>query len=131
MRLQRLSLCVVLVGSCSPVLAGEFQHSLAQEPYTGLLKTPNAQVADYGVAQFDFSNPIERNSGYIDGYTYMATAGLLPGLEVTGRIATQEHDSHCFTEGCGIRDLSASAKYQLPFIPKEWFDAAIGARDMG
>ncbi len=122
---------MVLVGSCSPALAGEFQHSLAQEPYTGLLKTPNAQVADYGLAQFDFSNPIERNSGYIDGYNYMATAGLLPGLEVTGRIATQEHDSHCFTEGCGIRDLSASAKYQLPFIPKDWFDVAIGARDMG
>ncbi len=122
---------MVLAGGCSSAMAGEFQHSLAQEPYTGLLKTPNAQVADYGLAQFDFSNPIERSSGYIDGYNYMATAGLFPGLEVTGRIATQEHDSNCFTEGCGIRDLSASAKYQLPFIPKEWFDVAIGARDMG
>ncbi len=131
MRLQRVNLCVALVLACPQVMAADFQHSLAQEPYTGLLKTPNAQVADYGLAQFDFSNPIERQGGYIDGYNYMATAGLFPGLEVTGRIATQEHDSHCFTEGCGIRDLSASAKYQLPFIPKEWFDVAIGARDMG
>lgn len=131
MRLQQISWGAALLLGCLPVMAEDFQHSLAQEPYTGLLKTPNAQVADYGLAQFDFSNAIERNSGYIDGYNYMATAGLFPGLEVTGRIATQEHDSHCFTENCGIRDLSASAKYQLPFIPKEWFDVAIGARDMG
>ena len=132
MRLVQISYVTTLLLGGLPALAAEtFQHSLAQEPYTGLLKTPNAQVADYGQAQFDFSNPIERNAGYIDGYNYMATVGLFPGLEVTGRIAAQNNNRNCYTEGCGIRDLSASAKYQLPFIPADWFDAAIGARDLG
>ena len=132
MRLLQISCVTTLLLGGLPALAAEtFQHSLAQEPYTGLLKTPNAQVADYGLAQFDFSNPIERNASYIDGYNYMATVGLFPGLEVTGRIAAQNNNRNCYTEGCGIRDLSASAKYQLPFIPADWFDAAIGARDLG
>ena len=133
MRLLQISCVTTLLLGGLPALAAEtFQHSLAQEPYTGLLKTPNAQVADYGQAQFDFSNPIERNAGYIDGYNYMATVGLFPGLEVTGRIATETHDCNGFTRSdCGLRDLSASTKYQLPFIPANWFDAAIGARDLG
>ena len=29
------------------------------------------------------------------------------------------------------RDLSASAKYKIPFIPEDWFSVAIGARDIG
>ncbi len=132
MRLLQISCATtLLLGSSSAIATETLQHGLAQEPYTGLLKTPNAQVADYGQAQLDFSNPIERNSAYIDGYNYMATAGLFPGLEVNGRIAAESNNRNCYTEGCGIRDLSASAKYQLPFIPADWFDAAIGARDIG
>ncbi len=68
MRLLQISCVTTLLLVGSPALAAEtFQHGLAQEPYTGLLKTPNAQVADYGQAQFDFSNPIERNAGSCTG----------------------------------------------------------------
>lgn len=114
------------------MIASDFQHGLAQEPYTGLLKTPNALVTEYGQVQFDYSNSIERNTRYIDGYNYMVTTGLFPGLEINGRIATQNNNCNGYTDkNCGIRDLSASAKYQLPFIPYNWFDAAIGGRDIG
>lgn len=133
MRLSHSCFAITLLLQGNATFAGEpLQHSLAQEPYTGLLKTPNALVADYGQAQLDYSNAIERKTSYVDGYNYMVTAGLFPGLELTGRIATQTNNCNLYIHSdCGIRDLSASAKYHLPFIPANWFDAAVGARDLG
>ena len=129
MRVRYLTL-VILCGLTSHAHSAEqLQHSLAHEPFTGLFKVPNANVTNYGQFQFGMSNAVEFNGNYIDGYNYLPTFGLFPGLEVNGRIATRDTNSNCFVEGCGIRDLSASAKYQLPFIPADWFDAAIGARE--
>ena len=130
MRIHHLTLAV-LFGLASHVCIAKQQHSLAQEPYTGLFKVPNAEVADYGQFQFGLSNPVEFRGRYIDGYNYMPTFGLMPGLEVVGRIATRDNNSNCYFGGCGIRDLSASAKYKLPFIPADWFSVAVGARDLG
>ena len=131
MRIHHLSMAIWFGLVSHSSVASQLQHSLAQEPYSGLFKAPNAEVADFGQFQFGLSNPVEFKRRYIDGYNYMPTFGLFPGLEVVGRIATQDNNSNCYVEGCGIRDLSASAKYQLPFIPVEWFDAAVGARDLG
>ena len=131
MRIHHLTLAVICGLVSSTHAAEPLKYSLAHEPYTGLFQIPNAKVTDYGQFQFGMSNAVEFNGNYIDGYNYMPTFGLLPGLEVNGRIATRENNSNCFVEGCGIRDLSASAKYQIPFIPSDWFDAAVGARDIG
>lgn len=130
MRIHHLTLAI-LFGLASHACIAEQQRSLSQEPYTGLLKIPNAEVTDYGRFQFGLSNSVEYRGHYIDGYNYMPSFGLFPGLELVGRIATRDNHSNCYVEGCGIRDLSASAKYKPPFIPAHWFDVAVGARDMG
>lgn len=131
-RFSLLSLAIVAAVGL-PVQAEPLRHSLSLEPYTGLLMTPNTEVSEYGVFQAGFSNPIERRTGYIDAYNYFGSFGLLPNLEVTGRVAADNNNNNLYVNNPdnSNRDLSVSAKYHLPFIPERWFSAAIGARDIG
>ncbi|GAM56085.1 hypothetical protein JCM19231_4031 [Vibrio ishigakensis] len=58
---------------------------------------------------------------------------MFPHLEVGGRIVTDTYDCNGYFEsGCGIRDLSATTKFQLPYL-EEWtgFNLAFGAQDIG
>jgi len=97
-----------------------------------MLMVPNAEVTDYGVLQLGFSNPLERRGKYTDAYNYYGSFGLLPNLEITGRVAADNNNMNLYAYGRDKnRDLSVSAKYEIPFIPEDWFSVAIGARDIG
>src|SRR5690349_3967881 len=89
--------------------AGAVETNLASGGFTGLGVTPNARLlgwGDFGFA-YDRQLPGARDPS---GHNYVAGFGLLPNLEVAGRLATNTLSTNCFTEGCGLRDLSASAK---------------------
>ncbi|TOB25277.1 hypothetical protein CGK09_14720 [Vibrio parahaemolyticus] len=58
--------------------------------------------------------------------------GLLEGLEAHGRIITTNYSANCFVDGCGIRDLSMSFKYQIPnYWSTDNFNIAVGVEDFG
>lgn len=102
--------------------------------FTGLINTPNAQVLEQGMMDFSYNNQLDlRARTYLDGHNFIFSAGLFEGFEASGLIASSSmHDNLFYKEGEGqTRDLSFNAKYQIPYIPKDWFSVAIGARDLG
>ena len=117
-----------------PAAAEDIKAYQSFSGYTGLINTPNAEVQLKGTADIGYNNQLDfRGVEYVDGHNFIFSAGLFDGLEVSGQIASSTmHDNTYSIEGRGqIRDLSFNAKYQLPYIPKNWFSLAIGAKDLG
>lgn len=126
------TVCALTVSS--PLLADEtMTHGIAYNGFTGLFHTPSAEVMDKGTVDIGYSNQLEIKGNYTDGHNFTFSAGLFDGLEVTGRITSSSmHDNLFSYDSKGqIRDLSFNAKYQIPFIPKDWFNVAVGAKDVG
>ncbi|CCQ10267.1 hypothetical protein PALB_11320 [Pseudoalteromonas luteoviolacea B = ATCC 29581] len=101
--------------------------------FTGLFNTPNAEVLKPGEMVVGYNNQLELRGKYASGYNFNFVAGLFDGLEIAGKVAAESMNHNLFyKEGKGeLRDLSFNAKYQLPYLPKEWFTLAIGAQDLG
>ena len=117
-----------------PIAADEINHYQSFAGYTGLINTPSAEVMDSGVVDMGYNNQLDfRGLKYIDGHNFIASAGLFKGFEVSGQIASNSiHDNLFYSEGRGqTRDLSFNAKYQIPYIPQDWFSVAIGMKDIG
>jgi len=106
---------------------------LSTQSFTGALLTPNAQVIDYGDFSLLYGQGVPYQNHIADLDNLFFAAGFAPGFEAGGRIVTQTYSCNMFTEsGCGIRDLSASAKFQLPFVyDYTGFNVAIGGQDIG
>lgn len=136
--LRKLFLCawlLFLVTFGAPASA-----QLAPAGFTGAINSPSADVLSPGLVSAAWSNsnperwrasPATGNAGSLNlGF------GVLPGLEIVGRLAF-EGDLRCsmyaaVSEPCsGLRDLSAGAKYQLPFQLGHSTRLAIGATDVG
>ncbi len=120
---------------CTPVFAADELNSFQSfTGYTGLINTPTAEVLNKGIVDIGYNNQLDfRGTKYLDGHNFIFSAGLFNGLEVSGQIASSSmHDNTFYSEGRGqTRDLSFNAKYQLPYIPKNWFSFAVGAKDIG
>ncbi|CAM4125170.1 YjbH domain-containing protein [Pseudoalteromonas byunsanensis] len=118
-----------------PALADtQINNYTAFAGYTGLLNTPSAEVLKKGSVDIGYNNQLDLSGQqYVDGHNYIFSAGIFDGLEVSGMIASNSmHDNLIVKKGEGqIRDLSFNLKYQMPFVPKEWFNLAIGAKDIG
>ncbi|NMM40082.1 YjbH domain-containing protein [Pseudoalteromonas arctica] len=126
------TVCALTVSS--PLLADEtMTHGIAYNGFTGLFHIPSAEVMDKGIVDIGYSNQLEIRGKYTDGHNFTFSAGLFDGLEVTGRITSSSmHDNLFSYDSKGqIRDLSFNAKYQIPFIPKDWVSIAVGAKDVG
>src|SRR6185369_12049470 len=106
------------------------ETNLATGGFTGLGVTPNARLLGWGQFGFTYDRQLP---GAVDpsGHNYVAGFGLLPNLEVTGRLAANTLHSNCFLEPCGTRDLSASAKLGIGLGPDNRFHLAAGVADFG
>lgn len=112
---------------------------LAPLGFSGALSTPMAASLETGEAALGFSNYLDANGIKTRGYNYLGGVGVLPGVELFARLATNTIANNCFTEGCGVRDLSASGKWVLPdassLLPvalQPWVPrVAVGATDVG
>ena len=98
---------------------------------TGLINVPNAEIIHHGTINFQYSDQIYNQMEYSHNNNLMATLGILPNLEVGGRIAWFNTQSNCYHDTCRLRDLSANIKYKIPFIPNNWFSLALGQHDIG
>jgi hypothetical protein len=119
----------------SEVLA--VKNSYSMQAFTGVFNTPTAETIGYGTFAFSYSNNYFdqgtsglKKNGFQKAHDLKFGVGILPNVEVIGRLGTKTWVSNCYTEGCGTRDLSGSLKWQIPFIPKDWFSLAIGGQDI-
>ncbi|WP_261817875.1 YjbH domain-containing protein [Vibrio gallicus] len=105
----------------------------SQQGFSGLIFTPNAQVLEAGRGSIFYGQGVPYRNSIADLDNWYVNAGVFPHLEAGGRIVTDTYSCNgYFDSNCGIRDLSATAKLQLPYI-KDWtgFNLAIGAQDIG
>lgn len=127
--------------ACSPLLAQAEEPwptaQLAPTGYTAAINSPTADVLPWGGASLSLtnSNP-ERARKKPQGSFGSVNAGfgLLPGLELVGRLAYEgDLDCHLYYKSCagGQRDLSMSAKYQLPVELPLDTRLALGFTDYG
>jgi hypothetical protein len=105
----------------------------SSQSFSGLMFTPNAQVIKTGDISLSYHQGVAHNNAIRSLDNWFFGAGLFSGLEAGGRIVTKTYNTHLYTDPSGgMRDLSASAKYQLPFIyDYTGFNVAIGAQDIG
>ena len=96
---------------------------------TGLLNIPSAAVVEEGRVELLYSNLLEEDRRivtdwhYRDGVSLNAAIGLLDGVEVVLRDVGTGFDD--------ASDMSVNLKWQLPWIPDDWFDLALGMQDVG
>lgn len=124
--------------TCAGLAHAQAPRDLAFPGYSGFLNVPSATVLHRGQADVQWSDQAHLfgREGFEDGrYGHLnnisGTFGLMPFVEVGGRLVWDKTHTNCYTEGCSIRDLSANVKVQAPFIPQEWFTLAAGAQDLG
>lgn len=129
---QLATVISVTLALSSPAIAKVDNHLSAQS-FTGAFFTPNAQVIDQGDTSLFYGQGVPHNNHIAELDNMFFAASFAPGLEAGGRVVTQTYDCNKYTESnCGIRDLSASVKYQLPFVHDyTGFNLAIGAQDIG
>jgi hypothetical protein len=93
---------------------------------TGLIEIPDAQTIPSQEILFHANNNFQAEERQIDdAQNYIFGYGLLPGLELSGRLAVAEDEI-----GERFRnDLSGNAKWR--FLDFEHFDLAVGIQDFG
>ncbi|WP_163922364.1 YjbH domain-containing protein [Photobacterium sp. Alg240-V54] len=130
-----LSLSIIASFSMLPLHAQANQITVlpSSQSFSGLMFTPNAQVIKTGDISLSYHQGVAHNNSIQALDNWFFAAGLFPGLEAGGRIVTKTYNTNLYTDASGgMRDLSASAKYQLPFIyDYTGFNIAIGAQDIG
>jgi hypothetical protein len=106
--------------------------TLTQAGYTGLGITPNAHLIDWGRFDATYDHQLPGVLKNPSGHNYVLGFGLLPNLEIAGRLATNSLGCNGFTGGaCGIRDLSASAKAAIGLDAAHRYSIAAGVTDVG
>lgn len=115
--------------------------ALAQTPvlgaggFTGWSVTPSAQLQPWGTAAVGYDNevvggPVTARQGTA-GHNLVAGFGLLPNLEISGRLASSTRNTNCYTDDCGLRDLSFNFKAGAPLDRDGLWLLAAGATDLG
>lgn len=98
--------------------------------FTGLAITPSARILDWGVFSFSYDNQLPGIADRTSGHNFVGAFGLLPNLEIAGRIATNEINSNCYIY-CGARDLSGSGKFGIGLDAAGRYRIAAGVTDLG
>jgi len=118
--------------------ADNFYNTMNLQGFTGVINTPTAEVIQDKLVELQFSNQVDssRTNKHRDLYEadqYFINFGLLPNLEVIGRLSNIEGKNAKDNNRDGFlhRDLSASFKYQIPFYHNYLPKVAIGIQDIG
>ncbi|MCE0558581.1 YjbH domain-containing protein [Motilimonas sp. E26] len=120
----------------SASLADDVKSAFAQTGFSGLLRTPHAQVLTYGDISFNYhiEQRIDHSTSYHDGShkTLLLGLGIFPYTEFTVQNTFKRFNGETGWNEEHSSDLSFSAKYDFGhFIPEEWFSLALGFQDYG
>ena len=105
--------------------------TLTPSGFTGLSITPNAHLVPWGRFEATYDNQLPGIVSDTSGHNFVGGFGLLPNIEVVGRLAANNLHSNCFTQGCGARDLSVSFKAGIGLDAAHRFRVAGGMTDFG
>jgi hypothetical protein len=130
MRSAQVTFFAAVLTSIAPLAQGQ-TTTLTQAGYTGLGITPNAHLLGWGLGEITYDTQLPGVVRDPTGHNVVLGFGLLPNLEIAGRLATNNIHRNCFTEGCGARDLSASAKVGIGLDAANRFRIAAGMTDIG
>jgi hypothetical protein len=129
-------LAAAQASSSAPSAAVTSTEALTSAGFSGGTLTPSARTLPYGTLGLRYDPQLIGVKGRTDGHNAVLGVGLLPYVEVAGRIAA--HDLHCNLylpgdcDGRGwLRDLSASFKAAVPLDAQHRFSVAAGAVDVG
>ncbi|WP_217534136.1 YjbH domain-containing protein [Vibrio metschnikovii] len=109
----------------------------SNQAFSGLIFTPNAQVMAVDDFSLTFAQGLPHQNQIAELDSIKFGLGVFQGLEANGRIVTKTYNANLYIDKTGgIRDLSASIKYQLPQIWSEWgalkgLNIALGIQDIG
>lgn len=126
----------VLTLLCGATATAQAQQ-MAPTGYTGAINTPTADVLPWGSATLSYTNSIPERASKFAGEPFgglNAGFGVLPGLEIVGRLAFDGNlNCNLYEVTCKgrTRDLSVGAKYQLPLKLPLNTRVAIGFTDYG
>jgi len=111
-------------------------EAMSAAGYSGGTLTPSARTLPYGTLGLRYDPTLVGVASRPEGHNYVLGVGLLPYVEVAGRIAA--HDLHCnlyMPGACDtrgwLRDLSMSFKVAVPLDERQRFSVAAGAVDVG
>lgn len=131
MRASRATLCLFSI-SVSLAASAQQATTMTGLGYTGLGITPNARLLSWGRFEEAYENDLAGVVPQPRGHSFITGFGLLPNLEIAGRLATTHLNRNCFVDTCsGIRDLSASAKLAIGLDAARRYSIAAGATDVG
>jgi hypothetical protein len=131
----RLPVSTMLVCLLSCVVA-QAQVPLSPNGYSGLGIVPTARTLEGGKAFLSF-DPTMPGAPHFHGYNTQVGLGLTDGLELVGRLATNDLKCNMFKSGaCPVgtfRDFSSSMKWSLPidWLKKNDAAFALGVTDFG
>ncbi len=124
----------------STLNASNFYNTMSLQGVTGVINTPTAEVIESGEVEFQYSNQVDYIRGSLakqelTADQYFVNFGLLPNLEVIGRLANISYKNPPTAakrrDNFLIRDLAASFKYQIPYYHDYLPHIAIGINDLG
>jgi hypothetical protein len=126
--LIRITACLPLF-LINPALAVDL--TMSPQGYIGLSITPSAHLLGWGDLALAYDRQLPGASDP-SGHNFLVGFGLLPHLEMSGRIAANTIHCNGYTRrDCGIRDLSANFKAGLGLGNDSNFGLAVGATDLG
>ena len=109
---------------------------LSPNGYSGLGLIPEANNLATGSSTISFE-PTLPNAANNKGYNTQIGLGLYKGIELVGRLATNDLHCNMFSQGAcpvsNIRDFSASIKWSVPLdiLQRNKTHVALGVTDMG
>ena len=132
LRPLRLS-CIAAALSFPVACAFAVDTTMTQGGFTGLSITPNAHTLPWGRFEASYDSQLPGVLKDPSGHNFVGGFGLLPNLEISGRIAASNPlQNNCFTQVCGeARDLSAAAKVGIGLDANNKYRVAVGAADVG
>ena len=126
------SVVILSTAACFSGLVNAQPDSPSLQGFSGLFNTPNAYVTTYGTGSVQYSDQFAYKNEYYHNNNFIVNLGIIPHLEISSRVSWFDTHTNCWIADCGIaRDLSASFKFNIPFIPEDWFSIAIGEQDTG
>ncbi len=127
---------VVITALISCALTSHAEPILSSNGYSGQGISPSANVIGTGTAtvSFDSNIPGAKNTS---GFNTQVGLGIYEGLELVGKLATNDQKCNMFVNGAcprdTIRDFSTSFKWQLPsqLLRENNSAVALGITDLG
>jgi hypothetical protein len=96
-RLTPVAFAIAVAVAVAALPARAVDNTMTSAGYTGLGITPNAHLLGWGRAEAAYESQVAGNVRRLGGHNAVLGFGLLPNLEIAGRLATNTIHDSCFS----------------------------------